>query len=175
MSQIATRSSPGGSVARRRGSGRACLLAALSLAAGCEGVPRASLERNDLAKLKTVPIEIVGKATYTAWIADEPRTQQLGLMNVTEADLPVDRAMIFVFPYDRYQSFWMRNTIIPLDIAYIRSDGTIVKTHTMEPLNEMGYSSVEPARFALEVRAGQFAEKGIQAGDHVKIPAELFE
>lgn len=174
MSQRATRS-PRSVAAAQRVAIRVCLLAAVSLAAGCEGVPRASLERNDLAKMKTVPIEIVGKATYTVWVADEPRTQQLGLMNVTEADLPADRGMIFVFPYDRYQSFWMRNTIIPLDIAYIRSDGTIVKTHTMEPLNEMGYSSVEPARFALEVRAGQFAEKGIQAGDHVKIPEELFE
>jgi len=147
----------------------------LLIAPACEEVPRASLERNDLSRLRTVPIEIVGRTTYQAYVADTPQTQQLGLMNVTKRELPADRGMIFVFPYDRYLSFWMRNTIIPLDIAYIRSDGTIVKTHTMEPLNEMGYPSIEPARFALEVHAGQFAQHGIRPGDHVRIPQELFE
>jgi len=53
------------------------------------------------------------------------------------------------------------------------ADGTIVKTHTMQPLDERGYPSIEPARFALEVRAGQFAQWGIKAGDHVELPAEL--
>lgn len=96
-------------------------------------------------------------------------------MNVTEEELPEDQAMIFVFSSDMHLNFWMRNTIIPLDIAYIRSDGTIVKTYTMEPLNEMGYPSIEPARFALETRAGQFAAHGIQAGDHVELPSSLFD
>jgi len=136
-------------------------------------IPRGSTERNDLAAMQTVTIPIVGKTQYTAYVADEDKTRQLGLMNVTEAELPTDRGMIFVFQSDRLLSFWMRNTIIPLDIAYIRSDGLIVKTYTMEPLNEAGYSSIEPARFALEVRAGQFAAKGIQAGDRIEIPESL--
>lgn len=141
----------------------------------CASVPRGSTNRNDLSKLRTVTVTITGKTTYTAYVADTSETEELGLMNVTEADLPADRGMIFVFPHDRLLSFWMRNTIIPLDIAYIRSDGTIVKTHTMQPLDERGYSSIEPARFALEVRAGQFAQWGIRAGDHVELPAELFK
>ncbi len=142
---------------------------------GCASVPRGSTNRNDLSKMRTVSVTITGKTTYIAYVADTPETEQLGLMNVTEADLPTDRGMIFVFDHDQLLSFWMRNTIIPLDIAYIRSDGTIVKTYTMEPLNEMGYSSIEPARFALEVRAGQFAQWGIRAGDHVELPADLFK
>ena len=142
---------------------------------GCEHIPRASTEKNNLASMRTVPLPVTGKATYDCYIADTQETQQLGLMNVTESDLPTDRGMIFVFDQDRYLSFWMRNTIIPLDIAYIRSDGTIVKTYTMEPLNEEGYPSVEPARFALEVRAGQFAQKGIRMGDHVEIPPALLK
>ena len=141
----------------------------------CASVPRGSVQRNDLSKMKAVVVKITGKTIYTAYIADTPETQETGLMNVTEADLPINRGMIFVFDHDRLLSFWMRNTIIPLDIAYIRSDGTIVKTYTMEPLNEMGYPSIEPARFALEVRGGQFVQWGIKAGDHVELPAELLK
>jgi uncharacterized protein len=143
--------------------------------ATCSEIPRASTERNDLSKLKQVTIAITGRTAYTAWVADEDATRMLGLMNVTEADLPADHGMIFVFPYDQSLSFWMRNTIIPLDIAYIRSDGMIVKTYTMQPLDESGYPSIEPARLALEVRAGQFAKWGIVEGDHVEIPADLLD
>ena len=153
----------------------AVLVASAILLSGatCSQIPRASTERNDLSALQTAAITITGRTTYTAYIADEPRIRELGLMNVTEADLPADHGMIFVFPYDQSLSFWMRNTIIPLDIAYLRSDGTIVKTYTMEPLNENGYPSIEPARFALEVRGGQFAQWGIVEGDHVEIPPDL--
>lgn len=142
---------------------------------GCDEIPRGSKERNNLASMRTVQIKVGGKTVYTAYVANTSETERLGLMNVTEAELPTDRGMIFIFPYDRLLSFWMRNTIIPLDIAYIRSDGTIVKTYTMEPLKEFGYSSIEPARFALELRAGQLAHWSIKEGDHVEIPPELFD
>ncbi len=156
--------------------GRGLFVLVLGLAlSSCASLPRGSVQRNDLSKMKTVVVKITGKTIYTAYVADTPDAEETGLMNVTEADLPTDRGMIFVFEHDRLLSFWMRNTIIPLDIAYIRSDGTIVKTYTMEPLNEIGYSSIEPARFALEVRAGQFAQWGIKEGDHVELPAELFK
>jgi uncharacterized protein len=150
------------------------LVAVIALSA-CDYIPRGSTQKNDLAALRTVTITVTGKKSYNAWVAETQDTQMLGLMNVTDAELTADRAMIFAFDRDEYRSFWMRNTIIPLDIAYIRSDGTIVKTYTMEPLNEIGYHSIEPARFALEVRAGQFAELGIKPGDHVEIPPDLLD
>ncbi|MFQ5425100.1 MAG: DUF192 domain-containing protein [Phycisphaerae bacterium] len=149
------------------------LLAVPLVLAGCAEVPRGSSQKNDLSAMRTVRMVITGRTDYTVYIADTQETQQIGLMNTTEAELPADRGMIFVFPVDRHQSFWMRNTIIPLDIAYIRSDGTIVKTYTMRPLDESGYPSIEPARFALEVRGGQFDRWGVAEGDHVEIPAEL--
>ncbi len=124
--------------------------------------------------MRTVQIEITDRSTVTAYVADTDESRALGLMNVTADELPADRGMVFVFEDDRHRSFWMRNTIIPLDIAYIRSDGTIVQTYTMEPLNEQGYASIEPARFALEVRGGLFAEWGVVMGDHVEIPDSLF-
>jgi len=153
--------------------GRLVVILVFPLMTGCMEIPRGSTERNDLSALATVPISVAGKATYTAYVADQDKTRQFGLMNVTESELPTDRGMVFVFGSDQLLSFWMRNTIIPLDIAYIRSDGVIVKTYTMEPLNEVGYPSIEAARFALEVRAGQFAAQGIQVGDRVTIPETL--
>lgn len=148
-------------------------MTALAILSSCAAAPREPVARNDLSKMRAMTITISGRTSYTTYVADTGVTREFGLMHVTEEELPPDRGMIFVFDQDRLLSFWMHNTIIPLDIAYIRSDGTIVKTHTMQPLDERGYPSIEPARFALEVRAGQFAQWGIQAGDHVELPAEL--
>ena len=150
-----------------------CVAIGLLQLLGCSEIPRASKQHNDLGAMRKVAITITGRTSYTAYVADVDATRLLGLMNVTEADLPADHGMIFVFGEDEPLSFWMRNTIIPLDIAYIRSDGTIVKTYTMQPLDESGYPSIQPARFALEVRGGQFNQWGIRAGDHVEIPADL--
>lgn len=161
-----------------RTTGQVLMISAFPAILCCDqAIPRNSTEKNDLSKLTTVSIEIPGRTTYTAYVAREEaedgRIVQLGLMNTTESELPEDRGMIFVFGEDYPRNFWMRNTIIPLDIAYIRSDGEIVKTYTMEPLNEMGYPSIEAARYALEVRSGQFAKWGIQVGDQVTLPDSI--
>lgn len=146
---------------------------ALFLLAGCGGVPNGSTVKNDLSAMATGRVTIADANAYTVWLARSPKEQKIGLMNVTEAELPLDRGMLFIFRRNDYLSFWMRNTIIPLDIAYIRDDGTIVRTYTMAALDESGYPSIQPARFALELRAGQLAEKGIKEGDHVDIPPSL--
>jgi len=153
--------------------GLPALAAAALLWSGCNDVPRGAADKNDLSKMRTVALAIGAKATYTAYVADTPDTVRVGLMNTTEAELPTDRGMIFVFEQDQLLSFWMRNTIIPLDIAYIRSDGTIVKTYTMQAHDETGHPSIQAARFALELRAGQLAQKSIKIGDVVQIPPEL--
>ena len=153
--------------------GLPALAAAALLFSGCNDVPRGAADKNDLSKLKTVSLVIGTKATYTAYVADTPDTVRVGLMNTTEAELPTDRGMIFVFEQEQLLSFWMRNTIIPLDIAYIRSDATIVQTYTMTALDESGYPSIQAARYALELRAGQLAQHGIQAGDKVVLPPNL--
>ncbi len=149
------------------------MIASLPWLASCYDVPRGSKDRNDFTKLRTVTVNIPKRTKYITYVADTYETRQTGLMNVSEQDLPADHGMIFVFDTDQTLSFWMRNTIIPLDIAYIRSDGLIVKTYTMEPLNEAGYPSIEAAQYALEVRGGEFAKHGIVEGDHVDLPADL--
>ena len=149
--------------------GIVALAAAHLLLGGCLEIPRDSSEKNDLSVMRLAHVDFIGRTAYTAYLAGDTRSVQLGLMNTTEAELPADRGMIFDLGYDHLLSFWMRNTIIPLDIAYIRSDGTVVKTYTMTPFDESGYPSIEPARFAMEVRGGQFAQWGITEGDQVDI------
>ena len=107
-----------------------------------------------------------------AEVADERAERQTGLMGRTE--LAPDAGMLFVFGRERDLSFWMRNTLIPLSIAYISADGRIVDIQDMEPLDDEppSYASAEPARYALEVNQGFFAERGVEVGDRVEIPEE---
>ena len=134
-----------------------------------------------LDTLGTVDMTIKN-ARFRLWIADEYSEQQTGLMLVTAermAPLPdgTKRGMIFVFDYEHQLSFWMRNTIIPLDIAYLDSRGTVVATHTMAPLDERHnqYPSGKPARYAIEVQAGVFTDLGIKAGEQITLPESILK
>ena len=101
-------------------------------------------------------------------IADDQAEQRRGLMERTE--LAEDAGMLFVFDREEPRSFWMRNTLIPLSIAYIASDGRIVDIQDMQPLDETSHPSGAPAQYALEVNQGFFAERGIEVGNEVEIP-----
>ncbi len=126
---------------------------------------------NKLDNMHRVQITI-NEAGFEAWVADNDEERERGLMFVGPeemADLPdgAHRAMLFVFDYDHYLSFWMKNTIIPLDIAYIREDMIISSIDTMTPFSLESHLSIEPVPFALEVPAGEFSRRGIEAGDGV--------
>lgn len=96
--------------------------------------------------------------------SDEERAK--GLMYREE--LPEDQGMLFVFPVERRLSFWMRNTFIPLDIAFINTNGRVVDIQRMEPLDESkSYISDEPALYALEVNAGWFKRHALAEGSQV--------
>jgi uncharacterized membrane protein (UPF0127 family) len=79
--------------------------------------------------------------------------------------------MLFVFDRDQQVSFWMKNTKLPLSLAYILSDGTIVEILDLVPLSEEPRPSARSIRYALEVPEGWFARAGIQVGDKVRIPS----
>lgn len=79
------------------------------------------------------------------------------------------RGMLFVFSDSQIRSFWMRNTFIPLDIAYLDESLRIVDIQAMEPETEDSHPSARPAMFALEVPMGWFGRKGIEVGDHARI------
>ena len=98
--------------------------------------------------------------------ADDHAARQLGLMY--RNFLPQDSGMLFSFPNSEERSFWMKNTYIPLSIAYIDGEGRIINIEDMEPLNLNGVRSAGPAKFALEANKGWFKERGINVGDIVQ-------
>ena len=131
---------------------------------------------NELDKLGTVRLSIKGQP-FELWLADTDDERERGLMFVTAsqmADLAdgAKRGMLFVFDHEGYLTFWMKNTIIPLDIAYLDSNGKVVATHTMLPLDtRLGqYPSGAPARYAIEVNANVFTGLSLKAGELIEIP-----
>lgn len=123
---------------------------------------RQSLVQRD-SRLQSLTIAGVPLFVETAQTETE---RQRGLM--FREHLPPDQGMLFIFPVSQIQSFWMRNTFIPLDIAFIDRDGVIVDIQHMKPVDEsVLYTSRAPALYALEVNAGWFAQHGIEAGARV--------
>lgn len=100
--------------------------------------------------------------------ADDDAERAQGLM--FRESLGENCGMIFVFDEEEPLSFWMRNTLVPLSIAYIDADGGIVSIHDMEPLDETSVPSESPAQYALEVNQGFFEENSVEAGDEVELP-----
>lgn len=99
-------------------------------------------------------------------VADDPSEKQTGLMG--RKTLADGEAMLFVFSRPQPMGFWMKDTLIPLSIAYINGEGVIREIHDMQPLDENGVSSIfQDLVFALEVPQGWFAKNGILAGDTV--------
>lgn len=103
-------------------------------------------------------------------IADSPDEQAKGLMN--RKKLGEDRGMLFVFPDQQVRSFWMKDTLIPLSIAYIDSDGRIIDLQDMKALDDQPphYVSAKPAKYALEANKGFFEERGVEVGDRADLP-----
>lgn len=112
----------------------------------------------------------VGNHKVTAEVVVSPEQRALGLMH--RFSLKPDHGMLFVFERSEPLSFWMKNTFIPLSIAFIGADGRIVNIEDMKPQTEDAHWSKGPALYALEMRKGWFAERGIGPGTVVKgIPA----
>jgi uncharacterized membrane protein (UPF0127 family) len=118
---------------------------------------------------------IIRGHTFDVAVAKSPSEQQLGLMNVKFDELGRNEGMLFVFPQEQQLAFWMKNTLIPLDIAYINSQGRIVRIQTMRPLDLSTYPSGHPARVALEVHGGRLAALSIAEGDTVQIPESILK
>jgi len=155
-------------------------LAVLSLiSASSYGTACTPTEPNRLDTLPMIQMTI-NEQRFELWVVDTFAEQNKGLMFVTAeqmAPMPngTERGMLFVFDYSTRQSFWMKNTIIPLDIAYITTDGTVVATYTMTPLDERSnqYPPGAPYRYAIEVNAGVWSRLGVVKGATIQIPASV--
>ncbi len=101
-------------------------------------------------------------------IADEREEHIAGLM--FRRRLAENQGMLFVYEKESKLSFWMKDTVLPLSIAFIASDGTIREIRDMKPLSLNPVQSGKYVRYALEVNQGWFTSRGIRAGDKVQLP-----
>ena len=131
------------------------------------------MEQRSIAGLEQVPLTIRTAAgaehRFTVEVARTAEEQAQGLMN--RQSLAADRGMIFPMSPPRDASFWMKNTLIPLDIIFVRADGTIARIEqNTVPLSLEPVMSLEPVAAVLELAGGRTAELDIQAGDRVSWP-----
>ena len=112
-------------------------------------------------RLPTVELG-VGMHNIVAEVARTPQQQQIGMMMRTKMEQ--HEGMLFVFDEVGPRCFWMRNTLLPLAIAYIADDGTIVNIAEMQPQSDTSHCSEKPVRYALEMNQGWFARRGIKSG-----------
>ena len=106
-----------------------------------------------------------GRVNITAEMAITDAQRAQGLMY--RKDLKDGEGMLFIFEQDQILSFWMKNTLIPLSIAYIASDGRIIEIYDMEPGNLNPVYSSRSVRYALEVPQGWFGRAGLGPGDRL--------
>ena len=155
--------------------GQALGLATLLLAAGCEkekptmppSAPIPAPSANPVTgaaqpRLETIKLYL-GAAELTVEIADEKRELQTGMMHRTT--MPKNEGMLFVFPKQHQTGFWMKNTTVPLSIAYIDRASRVIEIYDLHPLNTQPVESRSAlVKYALEVNQGWFAKNGIQTG-----------
>lgn len=148
--------------------------AGIILLTGC--IPSSDDGTSAISKL-TIENKKSETIAFQVEIADDDAERAQGLMN--RAEMPQDSGMLFVFPDEKFRSFWMKNTLIPLDILFIDSKGVVVHIHHhATPHDLTGIPSQMPAMYALEINGGQAASLGIQVGDkvfHNKIKRTLAE
>lgn len=107
-----------------------------------------------------------GTQTVQAEVAASDETREKGLM--FREKMGKNEGMLFVFSQLGYHAMWMRNTPLPLAVAFMDDAGRILSIHEMEPFTEISHQAAGPARFALEMNAGWFRNNGIKVGDAIK-------
>jgi uncharacterized membrane protein (UPF0127 family) len=133
----------------------ALTLAAAVTAAAAQGVPQ---------DLPTITLQ-VGINNIRAMVAITPDQRQTGLM--FRREMAQHEGMLFVFDEPSPQCFWMKNTLLPLSIAFLADDGSVVNTDEMKPLTLDSHCSTRPVRFVLEMNQGWFTKRGIKAGSKI--------
>lgn len=115
----------------------------------------------------TLPVKALtaGMHRIQAEVAATDANRSRGLM--FRKELAPNHGMLFVFEQAAVQCFWMRNTLLPLSIAFILDDGTITNIADMAPMTENSHCSTAPVRYTLEMEQGWFAKRGITAGKKI--------
>lgn len=117
--------------------------------------------------LPTVALS-VGMHNIQAEVARTPQELSTGLMH--RSSMPANHGMLFVFDRPGQQCFWMKNTLIPLSIAFLADDGRVVNIAEMQAGSLESHCSTEAVRFALEMNKGWFKRKGVREGQRLSGP-----
>lgn len=115
-------------------------------------------------------VKINDKIVYVE-VASTREKRMLGLMYRDKLDK--DHGMLFIYPQEQILSFWMKNTKIPLSIAFIGPDGTITQIESMFPKSLISHKSKDKVRYALEMEKGWFKKNNIRAGNKVSFSPEI--
>lgn len=134
---------------------------------GCKPRPAEPAAQGEQAA--TVEMRIGGE-TFNLEIADSEDERKQGLMK--RGFMPADHGMLFVFEDEDEQSFWMKDTFIPLDILYLDASGRVVSVKAMKPRDKRGVPSDGPAMYAVEMNAGAATRAGVGVGDVLMIPEQ---
>jgi uncharacterized membrane protein (UPF0127 family) len=140
----------------------ALALAALAPLAAPAQEPQLDLQRVQLS---------VGMHRIDAQVALTPEQRATGLM--WRRQMPQHEGMLFVFEQPSVQCFWMKNTLLPLAIAFVADDGSVVNVAEMKPQTLDSHCSAQPVRYVLEMNQGWFAKKGVKPG--TKLAGAPFE
>lgn len=149
-----------------------CLCLFLLVGIACKETTKPKVETQRVAFTKEGDLKVYKTGTDSLLasldieIADNEYETQTGLMY--RDSLAQDHGMLFIFPTEEMHSFYMKNTNIPLDILFIRTDQTIATiAENTSPMDESSISSGVPVRYVLEVNAGYVKRHGISAGDSI--------
>lgn len=141
---------------------RTALVLASCLAAGVAGA------QSGPQKLPSIRLN-AGIHNIQAEVARTPEQRAIGLMH--RPTMPANDGMLFVFDAPATQCFWMKNTLLPLSIAYVADDGTITQIVDMPPQTLESKCSTQPVRLVLEMNQGWFAKRGLKPGSRLSGPA----
>jgi len=153
---------------RETTSGRVCILAValvgwLALGGACGGDRRDGRPRSEApARLARYALTI-GDMALQVEVAATREERRRGLSGRWE--VPSGTGMLFVFPDEARRTFWMKDTLTALSVAFLDEEGLVTQMEDMTPLSETPHTSREPARYVLEVPRGWFQEVGIEVGD----------
>lgn len=142
---------------------KSCFFITLVLCVFLLCVPSSHAENITPLKIRSISINNI---SITAEVADTPETRMKGLMY--RKQMPTNHGMLFVFEKSQPLCFWMRNTYIPLAIAFIDEQGKILNFHEMLPLRDDNHCSAGPAKYALEMNRNWFREHNIKEKDIIR-------
>jgi uncharacterized membrane protein (UPF0127 family) len=116
-------------------------------------------------KLPTIKLN-TGMHVMQVEVAQSQEERSIGLM--FRKTMPTNDGMLFIFERPSQQCFWMKNTLLPLSVAFIADDGSIVNIEDMKPQTLDSHCSTQPVRFVLEMNDGWFAKRGVKPGSKIQ-------